>query len=96
MWNPLAKLFIWNSRGDARRSRSGGGRGRVRGGGGGRRMAGILYANIQRRLTITLARGKRLTQKKKIVTQTKQKSQVRVRLLVSEIFYGFVEWNQQL
>lgn len=59
-------------------------------------MAGILYANIRRRLTITLARGKRLTKKKKIVTQTKQKSQVRVRLLVSEIFYGFAEWNQQL
>lgn len=28
-------------------------------------MAGILYANIRRRLTITLARGKRLTKKKK-------------------------------
>lgn len=67
------------------------------GGGGGRRMAGILYANIRRRLTITLARGETLNKKKnKVVTQTKQKSQVRVRLLVSEIFYGFAEWNQQL
>lgn len=60
-------------------------------------MAGILYANIRRWLTITLARGKCLRKKKKYtVTETKQKSQARVRLLVSEIFYCFGGWNQQL
>lgn len=57
-------------------------------------MAGILYANVQRWLTITLARGKTL--KKNIVTLTKQKSKVRVRLLVSGIFSRRVQWNQQL